>query len=108
MSLLPRLFQSEVRDQFIRDNFRILSEFIRDHTVFRGFRSFEVTFTQAVTAHKFPHNMGFKPLDIILTSKTNSVTVEFLYSNTTATVIEITTSAATTIRFLAGTFAQGR
>ena len=63
---------------------------------------FEVT--GAVTNSPFPHSLGYAPKDIILTSKTGTANVTINYDLTDSTYIYITTSAATTIRLLVGSY----
>jgi hypothetical protein len=62
--------------------------------------------TGALTNHKQAHQLPFKPKHAVLLSKTGSATVTLNYDNFTDSVIDITTSAATTITLFVGTLSE--
>lgn len=93
-----------IENTTIRDNFvSILEEFKSPLLNFK-FKFFELTFTGAVTNYRYLHNMGFIPKDIIQTSKTGAGAITFNYSLFSNTHLDITTSGACVVRFLAGNF----
>lgn len=95
-----------IEDTGIRENFsNILEEFKK--TIHRfDFQFFEVVFTAAVTNYKFKHNMRFVPKDVIQTSVIGAGAVTFNYANFDSNFIDITTTGACTVRFIAGNFSK--
>lgn len=104
MSSLPKFFEKEISDEYVRENFRKLREFFVRETPFLGFKFFEVEFTAAQTDFQFKHGLGFQPKDVILTSVTEGAAVSFDYDQLSAENVVLTVSAACVIRFLAGAF----
>lgn len=97
------LLIKNIDDQYIVENFVRIKSFTDGEVFLSGnFKFFTVTLTSAVTNFRFKHNLEYIPKDIILTSKTGAGTVTFNYDLFSATYIDITTSAATTLRFIAG------
>lgn len=66
-----------------------------------GFNLFTLTTTGAVTGFEFFHNLGFIPLDIIVTRLTGGDVI-WDYDSFTKDKLVLTTSAAVNMRFLAG------
>jgi hypothetical protein len=100
-----KLFNNEITDPFIKENFERLTKIINNQPLMRGeWEFFEVSFPAAVTNFKFKHNLGFKPRDVIETSKIGAGSITFNYSAFDATNIDITTSGALTVRFFAGSY----
>jgi len=98
----------EIQDPIVRENFQKILEQFRTVPYLKGKWQFaELEFTAAATNFKFQHRLGFRPKDVILTSKTGSATVTFNYDSFTNTHIDITVSAATTIRFFFGLYFEG-
>lgn len=99
------LFIKDIPDLFLRKNFeRIKSAFNSDPIISGQFKHFEIIFTSAVTHFKFPHNLGFKPSDIIQTSLIGTGSLTFNYSLFDATNLDITTTGAVTARLFAGRY----
>jgi hypothetical protein len=65
------------------------------------FKFFSLTIPDAVTNLEVFHNLGYVPLDIIETRVTGG-TVTWNYDSFTKDKLSLTTSAAVSIRFLAG------
>ena len=98
-----KLILKDIFDPYILENFVRLQSFIFGEVILMaGFKFFEVSFDTSVTNFKFKHNLGFLPKDIIVTSVTNGATIVFNYELITKDFLDITTSGATTIRFLVG------
>lgn len=94
-----------VRDEYVRENFRQIKEEATNQVFFnKNFQFREVIFTQAETNFKYAHNLAFTPKDVILLSKTGSATVTFNYDSFDATNLDITVSGATTLRFFVGRY----
>jgi hypothetical protein len=101
-------FLEEIDQPYVRDNFKRLKDAIDQEPLFKaGFKFFSIPLTTAVSAFKFPHNLGFKPRDVLLLSTSNNADVTFHYDSFTGTDIFFTTTASTTIRCFIGTYAEG-
>lgn len=104
MSQAPEFVIDRITDQVVRDNFRKLKEFMDSELVFSGFRKFEITFTAAEPHHRLPHGLGFLPKDIVLTSRIGSGVVSFNQDLSTTTELDLTSTGACVVRFIAGSF----
>lgn len=99
-----------IKDFATRDAIANVQDEFRDNDLLGGkFTFFTLSFLSAVTNYKFPHGLGFKPLDIIQTSFIGLGTggagaVEFNYSLFDAVNLDITTTDACRFRFFAGSF----
>lgn len=95
----------EIPDLFMRKNLeRIKAAVNKDPFLSSQWEHHEVIFPAAVTHFKFKHSLGFVPRDIILTSSIGAGTVTFNYTLFDVDNLDITTSAAVTIRFFAGAY----
>ena len=101
---LPTLNINDIQDEKVRKNFENLMTFLRKESPLLGFRFFSVTFQGAVANYKYPHNMGFQPKDIVVTSQIGSGSVSFNYGNFDATNLDLTATGPVTVRFFAGTY----
>jgi len=103
------LFVPETKDEIARENFDRIREFVSNDlfTKFDG-EHFTVDIPAAITNLRYEHRLGFKPQDVILTSKIGAGSVTFNYNLFTNQFIDITTTGAATIRFVAGTFVIDR
>lgn len=104
MNQRPVLIISQLKDAQLQQNFRSLQDFFDKELVFTGFKFFTLTFLGAEPHHKFQHNMGFVPQDILLTSKTGSGVVTFNQDLTDNSTMDLTVTGPCVIRFIAGTF----
>lgn len=99
-----------LKDAFTREAISNIQDEFRDNDLLGGkFTFFTLAFLGAVTNFKYPHGLGFKPLDIIQTSfiglgTSGAGAVEFNYSLFDATNLDITTTDACSVRFFAGSF----
>lgn len=84
--------------------FKFLQYIDKNPLLSYGFDFLEYTFTTAVTNLEVAHSLGYAPKDIILTSKTGTASVTINYDLTTDKYVYITTSGATTIRLLIGSY----
>jgi hypothetical protein len=109
-------FNLEITKDSTRDNFQLLSEFFSKETPFLGFRVIEMTLTENQTNYKYPHNLGFQPKDVIVTSKKGSGTVSFNYDKFDATNLNMDVSGIPSVsmqpsglvmRILVGTLFSG-
>jgi hypothetical protein len=102
---LRRPLFEDIKDERVRESIQWIYEYlIAQQILTTNFQFFSVTVTAAVTALLVPHNLGFRPKDIIVTSVTNGQTATFIYDSFTATNISLTTSGACTVRFFGGSY----
>lgn len=95
-------------DPYIRDNFKRLQDSIESEPLLKSdFKFFEIAVNAASVAKAYPHNLGYLPLDVILTRVSGGATVTFLYDRFTSDNIYFTTSAACTFRCFIGTYREG-
>ena len=107
MISLPEFILKDIEDPYVRENFKRLVLFLQKFPFFRGEWAFlEKTITGTVTNLNIAHGLGFKPLDIILTSTTGVGVVTFNYSSFTDTTISVTTTNSCVIRFFAGSYKE--
>jgi len=92
-------------DPKMRDAFYRLNE-VLERMPFLKFNGklIEFTFDQAETNKKWPHTLNFIPRDVLVVYKTDGVTVTFNQDLFDNTELDITTSAACTVRALVGRF----
>lgn len=103
------LIINELNDKLVRDNFVKLAETLDPNPFVDGqFKHFEITFTQAVTGLNIPHGLGFKPNDLIQTSKTGSGNITWNYTEFDEVNIDVTTDGACVVRVLLGRVSQTR
>lgn len=84
--------------------FRVLYYLERNPLLSFGFDLKEFTISAAVTNTPLSHGLGYAPKDIILTSKTGAGSVTINYDLTDKTYIYVTTTAASKIRLLVGSY----
>lgn len=102
-SILRRPIFEDIKDERVRESIQWMYEYLISEPLLQGkFDHFEVTTRAAVTNLKVPHNLGFQPKDIIVTSQIGG-TATFNYQQFTPQYIVLTTSAAMTVRFFGGT-----
>lgn len=107
MTILPEFIFKDIDDPFIRENFKRLTLFIKAFPLFRGNWAFqEKTFTGAVTNLNIVHGLGFKPTDVIQTSKTGAGAITFNYSSFDSININVTTTGACVVRFFIGAYRE--
>lgn len=104
MNQTPVFLISQLTDVKVRQNFKALDDFLKNELNLTGFKFFTVDFAGAEPHHKFQHNMGFVPKDVLLTSKTGVGVVSFNQDLTDAQTLDMTVTGACSIRFIAGTF----
>jgi hypothetical protein len=101
----PKLFVKEIDDGFTQENFKRVEDYFRSDPYDKfGFKFLEIAIPSSVSSQPFKHFLGYQPKDIILTHNLNNATITFHYSLFTSEDIFITSSAATTLRFLVGRY----
>jgi hypothetical protein len=101
---IPNFFRVEIADEYARENFRMLRDYMLLESPFQGFQHFEITLTAAVTNFRYRHSLGFQPKDIIQTSLTGTGVATWNYNLFNDTYLDLTTTGACTVRLFAGTF----
>lgn len=110
-----KLLIREVENRHAQENFLEIQDYVQDETK-RVQKNLEVlgskpaaklvlmthTFLGPETNFAIPHNLGYKPEDVLLTYKKDGVTVTFSQDQFTDTNVIVTVSAATKIKFLIG------
>jgi hypothetical protein len=106
MTIGLKLYRNEVEDEYSRQNFQRLQDFLNSFPLAKGdFKFFEITVTSAVTNYKFKHNLGFVPLDVLQTYVSGGATVSWSYDSFDRSNVVFTTSGPTTIRAFIGRYA---
>ena len=102
---LRRLLINELKDEFVKENFTRIQDFIRFYDLLNSrMQFFTITVTQAVTNFKFVHNLGFTPSDLIQTFLTGPGTITWNYSLFDGTFLDLTTTDALVVRGFIGRF----
>lgn len=91
----------------VRENFKAIRDFLKENSNLQNFTLFELTFTQAVTAQKIPHRLGFAPKDVVQTSLLGVGTLTWNYDKFDETNIVVTTTGACVVRAYIGTETEG-
>lgn len=100
-----KLITTQIKDPYVLQNFDRLNAFFSEENIVTSkFKHFEITFTGAVTNQKFPHNLGFQPKDVILTSKIGAGNITFNYDLFDRVNLDITTTGACVVRLFLGTY----
>ncbi len=100
------LYRKEVEDEYSRENFKRLQDFINNSPLNKGeFKFFEIQLSAAVTNQKWRHGLGFVPMDVLQTYVSGGVTVTWNFDLFDRTNLDLTTSGATTIRAFIGRYA---
>lgn len=107
MIFLPEFIVKNIKDVYIRENFKRLNLFFQNTPFLKaGFTFFELSFKTAVTNEQVLHGLGFLPLDVIQTSVKGGSTITFNFDKFTDKYLDITTTGACTVRCFIGTYKQ--
>lgn len=108
-----KLFVTEVADKILQENFRRLADFFRKDPFQKGKWQFIEIALQASTidgaypvTHTPPHNLNFRPKDIITLSVSDGATVTWNYDDFTVDNLSITFSADCTVRAYVGYYRE--
>lgn len=104
-----KIFTKEIKDTFVRENFIVLDQYVREDLFRKGnFRFMELSFPSAVSQQSIPHSLNFQPFDVIhlSTRKSDTATVTFHYDSFSRSSISVSVSAACTIRFYVGRYGE--
>lgn len=103
-----KLLIAEVTDKFSQENFKRLIGYFKTQEFMKGeWRFVEITLNSAVTEYKYPHRIGFMPMDVVQTRLTPAgVTLTWNYSKFDTEYINISTSAACVVRAFIGRYSE--
>ena len=108
-------YLTEITDNYIRENFQRIREFLRDDPVQKTkFEFFKLNTRDIDEGASYPitlepqHFLSFQPRDVILLSVVDSdqATVTWNYDDFNSQTISLTASAACTIRALVGRYEE--
>lgn len=109
-----KLITKEISDPYVQENFDRLNRYFRDLRNLLGFQHFVIEVTEAGDNLKFPHNLGFQPKDVVLTSQIGDAVIQFNYALFDKTNLDLsvvsgtpTRSNPTVIRAYIGTHLEG-
>jgi hypothetical protein len=103
-----RLLYEGLVDPLIKDLFKKLADYLNaQHLLKADFIFKEITFTAARTNMKVPHGLNKVPRDLIQLSVTNGIAVTWNYDLFSNTELDVTVSAAGSVRFFIGTYVGG-
>ena len=98
-----QLLVKQVDDEIVQENFKRIQDFFNIQYLMDSFKFYEFSVPGARVHYKFKHNMTSIPKDVIILSVIGG-DVTFNYSLFDRDYIDITTSAASTIRCFIGTY----
>ena len=101
------LILKDIEDEYVRENFFRLSEYVKRDSIRKPlWKFFEITFEAGGTDIEYPHNLGYIPKDVLVTSCSNNENVVFNYDEFTRTHLVMSPSGACTVRFFAGRYEE--
>jgi hypothetical protein len=100
------LLLREITDPYVRENFSRIRDYVRLQHQLEGFKHYEITITGAQTHFKFPHNLGFQPKDVLVTSLTGAGSVSWNYDLFDRTNLNLSTTGSCVIRAFIGTYQE--
>lgn len=90
-----KLLTKEINDVWVRENFKRLNDYFRNDRNLLGFEHFIITVTQTGTNQRLPHNLGYQPFDVIVTSMTGPGVVAFNYALFSKTELDFSVTSGT-------------
>jgi hypothetical protein len=103
------LYAEAEQDPVAEENFDRIRRALQRNLMFNfDGDSYEISFTKDETNLKFPHELGFQPKDVIVTSEIGTGSVQFNYDRFDPEFLDITTTGVSgtyKIRFIAGIMA---
>lgn len=100
----PQISYKEIQDTYIRQNFLNLIDYFTNQNQLLNFKFYELVVSAAVTNYKLSHQLGFQPVDIIVTQVTGSGSVSFNLGLSDNKFLNITTSGSCRVRFFVGKY----
>lgn len=105
MGFLKRFFLEEITDQYIRENFRRIRDYLTLEPILRGrFYFFEIEIPAAIVDQKFSHNLGFPPQDVLQTSLIGPGALTWKYDQFTRDFLVFSATDKCIVRVYIGSF----
>lgn len=105
--IFPDYIFKDIKDEYTRESFKRLQDFLADFPFFRGnFKFFELTFTSAVTDLKVAHGLKFVPTDVIQTSSKGAGILTWVYDSFDRENLVVTTTGACIVRAFVGAYRE--
>lgn len=102
------LILKELQDPWIRENFVRIQKFLSlQQLLLSDFLLFNIPINAAVMNYKYKHNLGFKPLDVIVTSSIGPGVATFNFDKFDSDFVDITATDTVTIRAFIGAYRGG-
>jgi hypothetical protein len=99
-----KLDLSNIKDEYVRENFRLLQEYVDENAFLDGFRHMDFLISGAVTNQKIRHGLGFVPKDIIRTQITGPGVLTFNYDLFDDEFLDVSSNGDCRVRALVGTY----
>lgn len=104
MGSIKPLDADSVTDSATRQGFKVIRDALTTEPLINaGFKLIEIAFTQAGT-FKVAHGLGFRPTDVLQSSLLGAGALTWNYASFDTTNLNITVSAACTVRAFVGAF----
>lgn len=103
--MIPFFFKKEIDDEYIQENFKRLTQYLKDEALLRcNFKFLQIKISQPENRIKYPHQLDFIPKDIIIVHNLNNAVVTFHYADFDKSNLIFDVSASTELRLLVGRF----
>lgn len=100
---------TQIENTYTRENFKKIEILSKSPLINKPLSFYETKLPCATSNFKFPHNLGYTPKDIVITSILGTGAVTIIYANLDGTNVEFTTTGTAgdflTVRFLLGIIA---
>lgn len=97
----------QVADKAVSKALETVRDEFNSETLLRGeWKFFEIRFTAAVTNFKYQHRLGFKPLDVLQTSKTGAGALTWNYDTFDKDYLNVTTTGPCVVRAFVGRYEE--
>lgn len=103
----PKLYVNEIKDTFLRENFKRLEEYFRTQNQIGDFHHFEIEFDGPEDNRVVRHPLAYVPRDVIVTKIVGSGGATFNFKDFTDEEISISSSGKIKIRFYVGSYFAG-
>ena len=105
--ILPDFIYKDIEDIYTKESLQRLVKFLEKFPLLFGdFTLKELTFDHAVTNERIPHGLGFRPIDIIQTSKIGAGDITFNFDKFTTQFLDVTTTGPCTVRTFIGAYKE--
>lgn len=103
-----KLFLSEIGDQYVRENFKKLSDWFQFSDLLSGFKHAEIVFSGPTANYSYVHRLGYVPGDVVQTYASNGAVVTWHYDRFDREQVLVSVDKACTVRFFIGRYKGGQ